>query len=205
MAHPEGPQQVKIGILLARHPEDLGEWLADGAAFEAAGADALWIDLAPELELDPLVVTAALAAVTFRSLLVSALPVSSRPSRAAARTLATIGKLSHGRLRILARAAPSGERAAPSGESAEVSPDQEVFRRITGDLESFEHPHELDTAGRWVSAPPPDSRAAWRATLLDAAEGGFQGVLVPADPRLIDILRNPDDPGQRLDLYLAQG
>jgi hypothetical protein len=30
-------------------------------------------------------------------------------------------------------------------------------------------------------------------------------VLVPAGPRLLDLLRNPDDPGDRRDLYLAQG
>jgi hypothetical protein len=28
---------------------------------------------------------------------------------------------------------------------------------------------------------------------------------VPADPRLLDILRNPDDHGDRHDLQLAQG
>jgi hypothetical protein len=28
---------------------------------------------------------------------------------------------------------------------------------------------------------------------------------VPAGPRLLDLLRNPDDPGDRRDLYLAQG
>jgi len=51
----------------------------------------------------------------------------------------------------------------------------------------------------------PDGRAAWRATLLDAGERGLRGLLVPADPRLLDILRNPDDPGYRHDLQLAQG
>jgi len=29
--------------------------------------------------------------------------------------------------------------------------------------------------------------------------------VVPVDPRLLDILRNPDDPGDRRDLQLAQG
>ena len=31
------------------------------------------------------------------------------------------------------------------------------------------------------------------------------GLLVPAHPRLLDILRNPDDPGERHDLQLTQG
>jgi hypothetical protein len=113
---------------------------------------------------------AALAAVTYRSLLVLALPAGAAPRRA---TLATVAALSRGRLRVL------------SG--------------------SYDHPYRLDSAQRWVPAPVPDSRVPWRATLLDAAERGYHGLVVPADERLIDILRNPDDPGPRLDLHLAQG
>jgi hypothetical protein len=198
VARPEGSQAVKIGVLLARQPDDVGEWLADGAAFEAAGADALWVDFPPETKLDPLALTAALAGVTFRSLLVTSLPASDAPSQAVARMLATIGRLSHGRLRILAD-------ASPFRGLAEIGPGLGVVRRIPGDLETFEHTREPDQAERWVSAPSPDSRVTWRATLLDVAERGFRGLLVPADPRLLDILRNPDDPDHRRDLQLAQG
>lgn len=198
MAHPEGSQAVKVGVRLARQPDDLGEWLADGAAFEAAGADALWVDVAPEPELDPLALTAALAASTVRSLLVTSLPAPDLPPLALARMLSTIGRLSHGRLRILAD-------AVPPREPADVGPGLGVFRRVPGDLECFEHTREPDEAERWVSAPSPDGRAAWRATLVDAAERGYRGLVVPADPRLLDILRNPDDQGHRHDLQLAQG
>jgi alkanesulfonate monooxygenase SsuD/methylene tetrahydromethanopterin reductase-like flavin-dependent oxidoreductase (luciferase family) len=55
---------VKVGVLLARRPEELGEWLADARAFEAAGAAALWVDPVPESGLDPLALLAALAALT---------------------------------------------------------------------------------------------------------------------------------------------
>jgi hypothetical protein len=182
--------------VLARQPDDLGEWLADGAAFEAAGADALCIDFAREPELDPLALTAALAAVTFRSLLVTTLPASDGP--ALARTLDTIGQLSHGRLRILADAIPAGEVA---GIAARLG----VFRRISTDPGVFEHIHEPDEAQRWVSVPAPDSRAAWRETLSGAAERGPGGLLVSGGPRLLDILRNPDDQGGRRDLQLSQG
>jgi hypothetical protein len=68
VAHPEGSRAVQVGAAPARPPDELGEWLADAAAFEAAfeaaGADALCIDVAAEPEFDPLAVTAALAAVT---------------------------------------------------------------------------------------------------------------------------------------------
>ena len=180
MAQPEGTRAVKVGVLLARQADDLAEWLADAAAFEAAGADALWVDLAPEAELDPLALTAALAAVTFRPLLVTTLPAPDGPSQALERMLATIAQLSRGRLRVLPDASPLGEL----GELADIGPGLE------------EH---------WVSASSPDSRAAWRATLADAAERGAQGLLVPAGPRLLDILRNPGEPGGRDDLQLSQG
>jgi hypothetical protein len=166
----DGTPRVRIGILLAGQPEDPGQWLADGAAFEAAGADALWVDLTPEAGLDPVAVIAALAAVTYRALLVLAPPASGAP---ADRALATVATLSRGRLRVL------------SG--------------------SYDQPYRLDSAQRWVPAAVPDSRAAWRAAVLDAGERGYHGLVVPADPRLIDLLRNPDDPGPRLDLHLAQG
>lgn len=197
MAQPGGPQRVKVGILLGQRPNDLGEWLADGVAFEAAGADLLWVDVAPTAELDPLTLTAGLAAVTFRSVLVSVLPLSVERSPALARTLATIGRLSRGRLRILPRELPTGAFAAGVGLRDLLPP--------AGGVASFGPAYDFDNADRWTSTSPPDGRAAWRTTLQDAAGSGFRGLLVPADPRLVDLLRNPDDPGDRLDLHLATG
>jgi len=222
VTHPEGSRAVKIGVLLPRQTDDLGEWLADASAFEAAGADALWVDFASEPELDPLALTAALAAVTVRPLLVTTLPTSDGPSEALARMLATIGRLSHGRLRIVTDAIPVGALAETpvgglaetpvgglaetrGGRLAEIVAGLGTFRRIPGDPEAFEHMREPDEVERWVSASSPDGRATWRATLRDAAESGAQGLVVPIGPRLLDILRNPDDPGHRRDLQLAQG
>lgn len=185
---------MKVGVLLARRPDDLGEWLAVGAAFDAAGADALWVDVAPEPEFDPLVLTTALAAVTHRSLVVTTLPAEGPTPQ----TLVTIARLSRGRLRIL------GDDAQLRGLD-DLGHGLGVFRRMPGDPEVVEHTHGEADAERWVSTPVPDSRAAWRATLLDATERGIQGVLVPADPRLLDLLRNPGDPGHRHDLQLAHG
>jgi hypothetical protein len=193
VAHPEDSQAVRVGVRLARQPDDLGAWLADGTAFESAGVDALWVDPAPEPDLHPLALTAALAALTFRSLLVTTLPPDPQPS-ALAGMLASIGRLSHGRLRILTEASPTGDPGGPG-----------VFRRVPGDAECFEHLRGMDEVERWVAISAPDGRAAWRAAVRDAAERGFQGLVVPADPRLLDILRNPDDHGGRHDLQLAQG
>jgi len=129
--------------------EDVSAWLAAAAAFDAAGADALWVDSGSQL--DAVAMAAALAAVTYRCLLVADVTGSE-----------TLERLSRGRL-----------RGAPDGQ--------------------------------WHHVPVPENRAAWRAALAEAGELGAAGVVVPADAKLLDLLRNPEEPGERLDVYLAQG
>lgn len=180
------PSHLKVGVLLGQEPDEISEWLADAAAFDAAGADALWIDSGPAPESDVLTLAAALAVVTFRARLVVALPEAGASAAGLARTLDTIGRLSHHRLALV------GDGELPRGVG--------VFRRVPGGFEGGG-----DEAERWVTTPVPQGRAAWRATCVDAAGRGVQGLVVPADSRLLDILRNPDDPGDRRDLQLAQG
>lgn len=158
---------IRIGVRLGRRDDDLGGWLADGAAYDAAGADALWIDATGDL--DPLVLAGALAAVTYRSLLVAPAMAAADAGRIRERDRAveTATRLSRGRLRIAG---------------------------------SFE-----DADRRWVDTVLPDGRAAWAATLAEAAEYGHYGLVMPADPRLIDLLRNPGDPDTRRDLELSVG
>jgi alkanesulfonate monooxygenase SsuD/methylene tetrahydromethanopterin reductase-like flavin-dependent oxidoreductase (luciferase family) len=189
---------VKVGVRLAPPPDELGEWLADAMAFGAAGADALWVDPNPESELDPLALLAALATLTSRSLLVAALPPADRPPEALARTLATIGRLSHGRLALVADPEQFEELAV-------LASGFEVFRRLPGEPGAFERTRQGNMVERWVQIPSPEGRAAWRMALAGAAEAGAHGLLVPAGLRLLDILRNPNDPDGRQDLRLAQG
>ncbi|TMR08422.1 LLM class flavin-dependent oxidoreductase, partial [Nonomuraea zeae] len=109
-----GPaERVRVGVVLPR-PGDLGEWLSEAVAFEAAGADALWLDHGAEPPLDPLILTAALAAVTYRALLVAAVPET-----AGSRALATAERLSRGRLALII------------AEDAGAGGDEEV-QRLTG-------------------------------------------------------------------------
>jgi hypothetical protein len=198
VAPPPGSGTVKVAVLLERRPAELGEWLADAGAFEAAGADALWVDPAPESKLDPLALLAALAAITSRALLVAIPPASDQPSEALGRTLATIGRLCHGRLALAAE--PERIEAL-----TDLAPGSTLFHRLPGEPAAFERPREADTAERWIQTPQPEGRAAWRTALAEAATSGVGGLLVPAGPRLLDILRNPNDPDGRLDLQLAQG
>jgi len=217
VAQPEGSHTVKVGVVLARQPGGLGAWLADGSAFEGAGAHALWVDPVADPDLDPVVLTAALAAVTFRALLIVSLPeYEGSPDR----MLATLGRLSRGRLAILAgpdlaavpahvpavpARVPAVPARVPAAGPAGAGTGIPVFHRIPGDPAAIEYPGAPGGPQRWGCAGCPDGREAFRATLLDAAERGWHGLLLPADPRLLDMLRNPDDPGYRHDLQLAQG
>lgn len=144
---------VKVGVVLARQADDLGAWLADAAAYDAAGADALWIEVNGE---DPFVLAAALSRMTHKALLV--LVTAHEPPD-------TLRKLTHGRLRI-------------------------------------NSPHETE---RWVAVAAPLSRAQWRESITQAIENGADGVLVQAGDRLLDLLRNPEEPGERHDLELTIG
>ncbi len=194
MTHPEASHRVKVGVLLAREAGDLGEWLRDAAAFDAAGADALWLDVDAKPDLDPLAVAAALAVVTFRSQLFVSLPDDDMASPTLPRLLATIDRLSRSRVRVVADA----------GALPEVVPGIGVLRRIPGDPDALEDAH-LEVARRWTLAPLPDGRANWHATHAAATGQGVHGLIVPASSRLLDLLRNPDDLGDRRDLQLAVG
>ncbi|HEY9288319.1 MAG TPA: LLM class flavin-dependent oxidoreductase [Candidatus Dormibacteraeota bacterium] len=57
---------------------------------------------------------------------------------------------------------------------------------------------------RWQVVEVPADRAAW-ATILQQERPGVDGVIVPHDPRLLDMLRNPEQEIDRPDLALAQG
>ena len=187
----DDPRLVKVGVLLDQVPDNLGEWLADAAAFDAGGADALWVDCGPNPQLDVPALAAALAVVTHRARLVVAFQEASAAAVESARTIDTIVRLSGGRLALIA-------------DSSKPEFGLEVFRRVRGEPDAFER-LDTDEGERWLQVPAPQGRQAWRETRADAAGRGFTGLVVPVDPRLLDILRNPDDPGDRHDLQLAQG
>lgn len=58
---------------------------------------------------------------------------------------------------------------------------------------------------RWTESPFPASRVAWDELRLATTTAGLTGVVLPNDPRLIDLLRNPDIIEARDDLKLSFG
>jgi len=57
---------------------------------------------------------------------------------------------------------------------------------------------------KWVPIVMPADRESWSAAVREAEEAGATGVVVPWDPRLIDLLRNPE-PDDRSDLLMSTG
>ena len=58
---------------------------------------------------------------------------------------------------------------------------------------------------RWTESAFPISRVAWDDLRTATTAGGYSGVVLPNDPRLIDLLRNPDIIEARDDLKLSFG
>lgn len=60
------------------------------------------------------------------------------------------------------------------------------------------------TEEKWTEASMPADREAWSAMLRDHEAAGVTGVIVPWDPRLIDLLRNREA-DDRSDLLMSTG
>jgi len=58
---------------------------------------------------------------------------------------------------------------------------------------------------RWRSLPFPESRAAWTELRAKYEADGVSGLVLPNDPRLLDLIRNPDVQEDRSDIKLAFG
>lgn len=91
------------------------------------------------------------------------------------------------RARLVARGAPSGQGRAT------------CERLSRGRLVVAE-----ELAEHWIHSPFPKDRDEWRAMRRAASDAGA-GIVIPNDPRLIDLLRNPDVDDDRSDLNIAVG
>jgi alkanesulfonate monooxygenase SsuD/methylene tetrahydromethanopterin reductase-like flavin-dependent oxidoreductase (luciferase family) len=108
-------------------------------------------------------------------------------------------------LALAAIAAVTGDLRLGLIRSSNPRPNIELDRR----METLQHLSRqrvitLPGAERWRRVEVPADREAWARTLKDA-HPDFDGVIVPLDPRLLDILRHPEDAIDRPDLQLAQG
>ena len=144
---------LQVAVVLPTSFTSGGEFLADVAALEAAGAAALLVEDSTPASL---VALAAAAALTHR---VNLGCISNDDSQGG---LEAVNRLSGGR-------ASSPDRAG------------------------------------WAEIDLPEDRAAWNQTLAAQESAGMTGVIVRWDPRLVDLLRNPDGDDDRSDLVMSTG
>jgi hypothetical protein len=216
---------LKIGVLLPGDAGQLGEFLADARALDTAGAHALWLDEGAQ---DPWMLAAALATVTSRA----RLGVSVGPGidvAAHAPRLRTLDQLSRGRaeLRLTAASADPAcslaravDRCRLFGQANEAGwpklnglTDGLVLSGREPDEDRIRLSHaRAQVGGRastplecWIEIKLPDSQASWRQALAAYEAAGADGLLVPLDARLVDLLRRFDEEDDRSDLTLAQG
>ena len=102
---------------------------------------------------------------------------------------------------ILPNGSPSPARAGGSGRRLETL--QHLSRQRVITLVADGKGGGLSGTERWRRVEVPADREAWARTLEPHPD--FDGVIVPMDPRLLDILRHPEDANDRSDLLLAQG
>ena len=106
-------------------------------------------------------------------------------------------------LALAAVAAVTGQLRLGIIRAATPRPNVELDRRMET-LQQLSRQRVTTDHQRWRRVEVPADRAAWAKTLEDA-DPDVDGVLVPMDPRLLDILRHPDEAIDRSDLLLAQG
>jgi Luciferase-like monooxygenase len=86
-----------------------------------------------------------------------------------------------------------------------VTPDTAPSAGVAATLERLSRGRRVAAGERWSRASPAPGRRAWAEALEAATAAGVDGVIVPATPGLLDLLRNPDDEDDRGDLRLTYG
>lgn len=214
---------------LPRRFEDSGDYLADARAMESAGADSLWLEAEGY---DPWMLLAGMATITGRIRLV--VPVSSADARAPdelGAKVATLSRLSRGRTALavgglaegatgveavleLARRAhccvilegASDRRAGLADGVVGPSESPERFRAAVAPVTQFREREKLTGPFEcWATVTRPDDPETWRKLHREYEAAGATGLIVPLDPRLLDLLRNGDQEEDRSDLRVAQG
>jgi alkanesulfonate monooxygenase SsuD/methylene tetrahydromethanopterin reductase-like flavin-dependent oxidoreductase (luciferase family) len=224
---------LKIAVRVPRRFESVGEYLADARALDAVGVDSLWLEAGGDDPWILLASIAAVTGRI--RLVVPVTADDRRTPAVLETRLTTLGRLSRGRavvdltpeptaahggddLVTLARrcACPVilGATDRDRAHVAAVQADElvgldESPGQLRGALESVHRARAsaglTAPLGVWVRTTMPKDRAEWRSVRDAFAGAGATGLIVPADPRLLDLLRNGDEEDDRSDLALAQG
>ena len=200
---------LRVAVKLPAMIDDVGEYLADVTALEAAGAATIWVD---DTGLEPWVVLGAMAAVTHRVGLGCLLTSFDRwpPSRLGP-SAAALQKLSRGRVVVglPSHAKPRNHIEALRAAAARIFTAGSPQETADGIIFTVESADQIIRAPDtdievWVSIAMPPDREAWASALGGYGAAGATGVIVPWNARLIDLLRN-SEPDDRTDLLISTG
>ena len=215
---------LRVAVKLSVAPGRIGDYLADVAALEAAGADSIWLDAANEASTEAWIHLGAIAAVTHRVRLgVTVDPTGGWPSGVDVLERLTSGRVVVGmprgseatalfeQLKRWRAASPSPSTLIICGSYAEaersVAPAHGVI--VSGGEEEVRALRAKRGPDRefelWVDVPVPADKAGWAHMIAALETAGATGIVVPWDPRLIDLLRSGGEPDDRSDLLISTG
>jgi alkanesulfonate monooxygenase SsuD/methylene tetrahydromethanopterin reductase-like flavin-dependent oxidoreductase (luciferase family) len=190
---------LQVAVRLPATIDDVGEYLADVTALEAAGAAAIWVD---DAGLEPWVLLGAMAAVTHRLRLGCMLTTTGAwPAETLDAAMGALQKLSRGRAMVAvsspgeagARIFTAGPRTGTAGGMIlEVESADGLGEALSSHIEV------------WAAIEVPPDRAAWSEALGTYESAGATGVIVTWNARVLDLLRNPE-PDDRTDLLISTG
>jgi hypothetical protein len=190
---------LKVAVKLPATIDDVGEYLADVTALEAAGAAGIWVD---DAGLEPWVLLGAMAAITQRVRLGCMLTSTGLwPSEKLESAVTTVQKVSRERVMV---AVPSdgqaGAKVFTIGSKKEA-PDGLIFEVESAGQLSAARDTDIEV---WAAIAVPPDRAGWAEALSAYEAAGATGVIVPWNERVLDLLRNPE-PDDRSDLLISTG
>lgn len=215
---------LRVAVKLPVAPGRIGDYLADVTALEAAGADSIWLDATNEVATEAWIHLGAIAAVTHRVRL--GMTLGSGAGWPAA--VDVLGRLSSGRVvvgmpsgretKALVQHVQTQRAASPSAsmliicdthgeaERSAALADGVIVPAGDEEVRALRAEHAQDGEFElWVDAPVPVDRAGWAHMIAALQAAGATGIIVPWDPRLIDLLRSAGEPDDRSDLLIATG
>lgn len=208
---------LRVAVKLPPAPGRIGDYLADVTALEAAGADSIWLDATNDESMEAWIHLGAIAAVTHRV----RLGMTLGDTAAWPAAVDILGRLSSGRVVV---GTPPG-RETKARTPASSSPKILIICETPGEAERSvamadgvivpggdedvralrAKPAQDGEFELWVDVPVPADKAGWAQMIAALGAAGATGIIVPWDPRLIDLLRSAGEPDDRSDLLIATG
>jgi len=215
---------LRVAVKLPSAPGRIGDYLADVTALEAAGADSIWLDATNEESAEAWIHLGAIAAVTHRV----RLGMTVGPEGGWMGAADILGRLSSGRVVVgmppgrepeaLVHQLQSRRSTAPSpsilitcatpaeAENSAALADGVIVPVGEEDVRALRaRPAQDGEFELWIEMPVPADRAGWAHMIAALGAAGATGIIVPWDPRLIDLLRSAGEPDDRSDLLIATG